>query len=447
MRDRYDSVAMRVFSPYTVAVWPAIILLLSLVSCRQTDSPTATFDDEDMTICFSVTDPISTTRKVAFTTDFPEERRILHDKVWVYEFLAKEDPSKPLGERYDGSLYLSARRLSLPTRGGDWDNYNYKTTVKPSLFLGYAGHIHPDEKRILLFVANAPSFRAEMVSETTTLGDLLSYAMPKCADGEDPSQIFVGEVGEYKTYIPMMGIAYAGSRRDRDNDGSPVEIKKGSTIRVNLVRMVARIDVATSIGSGQSTYETDKLVVKSMRLYNAPCYSTLGERRHFRTSASDPRIDDVDTDPASVLCGAKGLTLFKSLSGLRRNQRLSFEDKAGDGYDVRLMATESETEVKGLDPKQEYNDNTPGRLSRAFYLYETPLTHSLPEGVVSGWIKEKDQGIPYLHLVVIYGDGPEHDLYVPFVDREGKAIRIKRNNSYVILLGPEYEDKPSPWYG
>lgn len=434
MRDMYfccEMMAPR--RPYIRGAWVALLLLF-LCSCREGNPPIDSHDDEDMTICFSVIDPIPSTREAQFVTDLEAEKTIFRDRIWVYEFLAREDASKPPAEQYDGSLYLSAKRLSLTKTDGSFGN-DYEARVKPELFLGYIRQKHPDEKRILVFVANAPSFRAEMVSGTTTLGDFLSYAMTKCVDGGDPSQIFVGEKGHYMTHIPMMGIGYTGRPRD-DNYGSPVEIKERMAINVNLVRMVARIDVATSIGSGQTTRPTKKLVVKSMRLYNAPCYSTLGERRPFRASGSDPRIDDADVAPQGVLCGEKGLSVFRGLD--KSYPRLSFEDKEGDGYVVRLKATGSEPEIKGLDPQYRYN-YVPGHLACAFYLYESPLEQALPEDKVSNWSKDSSQGIPYLHLVVIYGDGPERDLYVPFLDKEGKPIKIKRNNSYVILLGPRWD--------
>lgn len=279
------------------------------------------------------------------------EWAINSNKITLYEFIAGT------------KTYVKTHTVDLTGSGPE-----YNASLTAADFVGAANTIHAGENRFFLFVANDEPLTG-LQSDVTTVDQVMSRLISRMQSANASCNVLL----QGGTYLPMVGVAKIGT------ESTSIPMSGASTINVDLIRAVARIDIQTTMKATAAHPEYKEVIIKDAVLKNTYDRTAVGEHR------------------ATALTTVGGVKTFATIP-------------AG-----------------GVSPSQQYN-GVMGKLAKAFYLYETP------EALVS-----KDQ-VPVVDITVEY-DGKEHHVEVPFY-QNGAVVPVKRNYLYTIILGPKESPVP-----
>lgn len=312
--------------------------------------------------------PSTSSERITFTFAAPKglpTTYALHDAA---EWAIKDNKILLYEFRVADKTYLKTHELTL-TPAGD---AKYTVTAQTSDFTGPKGDIYPNENRHFLFVANAKPITGLTRSNT------IEQVMQQLIGAEQQSNASSNTILLEQKFIPMVGLAQTSSL------GAPstaIPVNGDANVTVDLIRAVARIDIQTTMGPNFLNPNLEKLVIKSATLKNT--YSTTGVGEHKLLNIANK---------------ASGVTTFSQFPA------------GGIQPDV-------------VPAGQQHG--IPGKLQKAFYLYETPDNTVLTRAQV-----------PAVEFTVTYGSDPtEYNVTVPFY-QNGKAVDVKRNYLYTIILGP-----------
>ena len=273
------------------------------------------------------------------------------NKITLYEFLAGP------------KTYVKTHTVDLTGSGPE-----YQASLTAADFVGAGNTIHAGENRFFLFVANDEPLTGLEVDKTT-VDQVMSLLISRKQSANASCKALL----QGGTYLPMVGVAKIGQA------STSIPMSGASTINVDLIRAVARIDIQTTMKPTAAHPEYKEVIIKGAVLKNAYDRTAVGEHR------------------------ATGLTT------------------------VGGVQTFAEIPAGGVSPSKAYN-GVMGKLAKAFYLYETPKS-----------ITGKDQA-PVVDITVEY-DGKEHHVEVPFY-QNGAVVPVKRNYLYTIILGPKESPVP-----
>ena len=273
------------------------------------------------------------------------------NKITLYEFIAGT------------KTYVKTHTVNLTGSGPE-----YNASLTAADFVGSANTIHAGENRFFLFVANDEPLTG-LQADVTTVDQVMSRLISRMQSANASCNVLL----QGGTYLPMVGVAKIGT------ESTSIPMSGASTINVDLIRAVARIDIQTTMKATAAHPEYKEVIIKDAVLKNAYDRTAVGEHR------------------ATALTTVGGVKTFATIP-------------AG-----------------GVSPSQQYN-GVMGKLAKAFYLYETP------KALVS-----KDQA-PVVDITVEY-DGKEHHVEVPFY-QNGAVVPVKRNYLYTIILGPKESPVP-----
>ena len=279
------------------------------------------------------------------------EWAINSNKITLYEFIAGT------------KTYVKTHTVGLTGTGPE-----YNASLTAADFVGAANTIHAGENRFFLFVANDEPLTG-LQADVTTVDQVMSRLISRMQSANASCNVLL----QGGTYLPMVGVAKIGTA------STSIPMSGASTINVDLIRAVARIDIQTTMKATAAHPEYKEVIIKDAVLKNAYDRTAVGEHR------------------------ATGLT---TVGG------------------VKTFAT---IPAGGVSPSKSYN-GVMGKLAKAFYLYETPET-----------LVSKDQA-PVVDITVEY-DGKEHHVEVPFY-QNGAVVPVKRNYLYTIILGPKESPVP-----
>ena len=280
------------------------------------------------------------------------EWAIKDNTITLYEFLA------------GSKTYVKTHTVTLTNSGGP----EYQANLTAADFVGAGNTIHAGENRFFLFVANDEPLTG-LQADVTTVDQVMSRLISRMQS----ANVSCNALLQGGTYLPMVGVAKIGT------ESTSIPMSGASTINVDLIRAVARIDIQTTMKATTAHPEYKEVIIKDAVLKNAYDRTAVGEHR------------------------ATGLL------------------PVGD---VKTFAT---IPTGGVSPSQSYN-GVMGKLAKAFYLYETPQA-----------LTSKDQA-PVVDITVEY-DGKEHHVEVPFY-QNGAIVPVKRNYLYTIILGPKESPVP-----
>lgn len=273
------------------------------------------------------------------------------NKITLYEFLAGT------------KTYVKTHTVDLTGSGPE-----YQASLTAADFVGSANTIHAGENRFFLFVANDEPLTG-LQADVTTADQVMSRLISRLQSANASCNVLL----QGGTYLPMVGVAKIGT------ESTSIPMSGASTINVDLIRSVARIDIQTTMKATAAHPEYKEVIIKDAVLKNAYDRTAVGEHR------------------ATALTTVGGVKTFATIP------------------------------TGGVSPSQSYN-GVMGKLAKAFYLYETPET-----------LVSKDQA-PVVDITVEY-DGKEHHVEVPFY-QNGAVVPVKRNYLYTIILGPKESPVP-----
>ena len=273
------------------------------------------------------------------------------NKITLYEFIAGT------------KTYVKTHTVNLTGSGPE-----YNASLTAADFVGSANTIHAGENRFFLFVANDEPLTG-LQADMTTVDQVMSRLISRMQSANASCNVLL----QGGTYLPMVGVAKIGT------ESTSIPMSGASTINVDLIRAVARIDIQTTMKATAAHPEYKEVIIKDAVLKNAYDRTAVGEHR------------------ATGLLPVGGIKAFATIP------------------------------TGGLRPGQQYPGGM-GKLAKAFYLYETP------KALVS-----KDQA-PVVDITVEY-DGKEHHVEVPFY-QNGAVVPVKRNYLYTIILGPKESPVP-----
>lgn len=279
------------------------------------------------------------------------EWAINSNKITLYEFIAGT------------KTYVTTHTVGLTGSGPE-----YNASLTAADFVGEDNTKHPGENRFFLFVANDEPLTG-LQADVTTVDQVMSRLISRMQSANASCNVLL----QGGTYLPMVGVAKIGTA------STSIPMSGASTINVDLIRAVARIDIQTTMKATAAHPEYKEVIIKDAVLKNAYDRTAVGEHR------------------ATALTTVGGVKTFATIP-------------AG-----------------GVSPSQQYN-GVMGKLAKAFYLYETPET-----------LTGKDQA-PVVDITVEY-DGKEHHVEVPFY-QNGAVVPVKRNYLYTIILGPKESPVP-----
>lgn len=279
------------------------------------------------------------------------EWAINSNKITLYEFIAGT------------KTYVKTHTVDLTGTGPE-----YNASLTAADFVGSANTIHAGENRFFLFVANDEPLTG-LQADVTTVDQVMSRLISHMQSANASCNVLLQD----GKYLPMVGVAKIGQA------STSIPMSGASTINVDLIRAVARIDIQTTMKATAAHPEYKEVIIKDAVLKNAYDRTAVGEHR------------------------ATGLT---TVGGVK---------------------TFAEIPAGGVSPSKPYN-GVMGKLAKAFYLYETPET-----------LVSKDQA-PVVDITVEY-DGKEHHVEVPFY-QNGAVVPVKRNYLYTIILGPKESPVP-----
>ena len=279
------------------------------------------------------------------------EWAINSNKITLYEFIAGT------------KTYVKTHTVDLTGTGPE-----YNASLTAADFVGSGNTIHAGENRFFLFVANDEPLTG-LQADVTTVDQVMSSLISRMQSANASCNVLL----QGGSYLPMVGVAKIGT------ESTSIPMSGASTINVDLIRAVARIDIQTTMKATAAHPEYKEVIIKDAVLKNAYDRTAVGEHR------------------ATALTTVGGVKTFATIP-------------AG-----------------GVSPSQQYN-GVMGKLAKAFYLYETPKT-----------LVSKDQA-PVVDITVEY-DGKEHHVEVPFY-QNGAVVPVKRNYLYTIILGPKESPVP-----
>lgn len=313
----------------------------------------------------------STAKKITFSfvapRSLPTTYAMIHDQA---EWSIKNN-SLTLYEFLDDNKFVKVHAVHLI--GGNSPEYTAEMSVGD--FVGAHNTIYPSRGRRLLFVANDIPLMG-LTPGVTTLDEVMSKLFTRSqVAGQSCSMLL-----QDGSYLPMVGMAKAGGAM------TVIPMDQSSTVEVDLIRAVARIDIQTTMSTALNpSYKN--LIIKDAVLNRAPATTTVGENKSTGYATVD------------------GVTTFAQIP------------------------------YSGLRPDQPATPNgVNGKLAKAFYLYESD-----PNATT------KAQA-PQLDLTVDY-DGKEYHVAVPFVDKNGKVVPVKRNYIYTVILGRDLGGQVPPVTG
>ena len=279
------------------------------------------------------------------------EWAINSNKITLYEFIAGT------------KTYVKTHTVDLTGTGPE-----YNASLTAADFVGSGNTTHAGENRFFLFVANDEPLTG-LKADETTLDQVMSRLISRMQSANASCNVLLQD----GKYLPMVGVAKIGT------ESTSIPMSGASTINVDLIRAVARIDIQTTMKATAAHPEYKEVIIKDAVLRNAYDRTAVGEYR------------------ATGLLPVGGVKTFATIP------------------------------TGGVRPGQQYPGGM-GKLAKAFYLYETPeaLTH-------------KDQA-PVVDITVEY-DGKEHHVEVPFY-QNGAVVPVKRNYLYTIILGPKESPVP-----
>ena len=273
------------------------------------------------------------------------------NKITLYEFIAGT------------KTYVKTHTVDLAGSGPE-----YNASLTAADFVGAGNTIHAGENRFFLFVANDEPLTG-LQADATTVDQVMSRLISRMQS----ANVSCSALLQGGSYLPMVGVAKIGT------ESASIPMSGASTINVDLIRAVARIDIQTTMKATAAHPEYKEVIIKDAVLKNAYDRTAVGEHR------------------ATDLLPVGGVKTFATIP-------------AG-----------------GVSPSQSYN-GVMGKLAKAFYLYETPDA-----------LTSKDQA-PVVDITVEY-DGKEHHVEVPFY-QNGAIVPVKRNYLYTIILGPKESPVP-----
>lgn len=279
------------------------------------------------------------------------EWAINSNKITLYEFIAGT------------KTYVKTHTVDLTGTGPE-----YNASLTAADFVGAANTIHAGENRFFLFVANDEPLTG-LQADVSTVDQVMSRLISRMQSANASCSALL----QGGTYLPMVGVAKIGT------ESTSIPMSGASTINVDLIRAVARIDIQTTMKATAAHPEYKEVIIKDAVLKNAYDRTAVGEHR------------------ATALTTVGGVKTFATIP-------------AG-----------------GVSPSKQYN-GVMGKLAKAFYLYETPKALVI-----------KDQA-PVVDITVEY-DGKEHHVEVPFY-QNGAVVPVKRNYLYTIILGPKESPVP-----
>lgn len=279
------------------------------------------------------------------------EWAINSNKITLYEFIAGT------------KTYVRTHPVNLTGSGPE-----YQASLTAADFVGNDNTIHAGENRFFLFVANDEPLTG-LQADVTTVDQVMSRLISRMQSANASCKVLL----QGGSYLPMVGVAKIGT------ESTSIPMSGASTINVDLIRAVARIDIQTTMKATAAHPEYKEVIIKDAVLKNAYDRTAVGEHR------------------ATALTTVGGVKTFATIP-------------AG-----------------GVSPSQSYS-GVMGKLAKAFYLYETPET-----------LVSKDQA-PVVDITVEY-DGKEHHVEVPFY-QNGAVVPVKRNYLYTIILGPKESPVP-----
>ena len=273
------------------------------------------------------------------------------NKITLYEFIAGT------------KTYVKTHTVNLTGSGPE-----YNASLTAADFVGSANTIHAGENRFFLFVANDEPLTG-LQADMTTVDQVMSRLISRMQSANASCNVLL----QGGTYLPMVGVAKIGT------ESTSIPMSGASTINVDLIRAVARIDIQTTMKATAAHPEYKEVIIKDAVLKNAYDRTAVGEHR------------------ATGLLPVGGIKAFATIP------------------------------TGGVRPGQQYPGGM-GKLAKAFYLYETPEA-----------LSSKDQA-PVVDITVEY-DGKEHHVEVPFY-QNGAVVPVKRNYLYTIILGPKESPVP-----
>ena len=265
------------------------------------------------------------------------------------------------GGTYKESTYVKTHHLSLTPKG----SAKYSAELQES-DLGDAGALKT-MNRCFLFVANNKEDLTLTASHTFDKVEQMAMTATQRANASCKDLL------QDEKFLPMTGVATTKNGEHMIPVGG-----KDVQVSVDLIRTVARIDIRTTMQPSLTHPEYKSLVIRGAVLKNSVSGTTLGQQR----LATPSRVS--------------GILPYASIP------------------------------ATGVEPEKAIESNgVPGKLAKAFYLYETPITYSV-----------KDE-MPVVEISFTYGaDNTLHKVEVPFFEK-GRAIPVLRNHLYTIVLGPK----------
>ena len=332
----------------------ALLAGLGLSSCSLNSRPEArenggTYNPSAEKITFSFAAPRGLPTTYAIHDQ--AEWAINSNKITLYEFIAGT------------KTYVKTHTVDLTGTGPE-----YNASLTAADFVGEDNTKHPGENRFFLFVANDEPLTG-LQADVTTVDQVMSRLISRMQSANASCNVLL----QGGTYLPMVGVAKIGT------ESTSIPMSGASTINVDLIRAVARIDIQTTMKATAAHPEYKEVIIKDAVLKNAYDRTAVGEHR------------------ATALTTVGGVKTFATIP-------------AG-----------------GVSPSHQYN-GVMGKLAKAFYLYETPEA-----------LSSKDQA-PVVDITVEY-DGKEHHVEVPFY-QNGAVVPVKRNYLYTIILGPKESPVP-----
>lgn len=333
----------------------ALLAGLGLSSCSlnsrqevKEDGGTYNPSAEKITFSFAAPRGLPTTYAIHDAAEWA----IKNNTITLYEFLAGT------------KTYVKTHPVALTNTGGP----DYQASLTAADFVGNDNTIHPGENRFFLFVANDEPLTG-LTADETTVDQVMSRLISRMQSENTSCKVLLQD----GLYLPMVGVAKLGTV------STSIPMSGASTINVDLIRAVARIDIQTTMQATATHPDYKEVIIKDAVLKNAYDRTAVGEYR------------------ATGLLPVGGIKPFATIP------------------------------TGGVRPGQQYPGGM-GKLAKAFYLYETPET-----------LVSKDQA-PVVDITVEY-DGNQHHVEVPFY-QNGSVVPVKRNYLYTIILGPKESPVP-----
>ena len=179
------------------------------------------------------------------------EWAINSNKITLYEFIAGT------------KTYVKTHTVGLTGTGPE-----YNASLTAADFVGAANTIHAGENRFFLFVANDEPLTG-LQADVTTVDQVMSRLISRMQSANASCNVLL----QGGTYLPMVGVAKIGT------ESTSIPMSGASTINVDLIRAVARIDIQTTMKATAAHPEYKEVIIKDAVLKNAYDRTAVGEHR------------------------------------------------------------------------------------------------------------------------------------------------------------------------